>query len=273
MQTPRIIITPALSDNQRNLLINRGYYDSVLRVGGIPILMPLTDDPAVLNAYLASCDGVLFSGGPDVHPRRYGETVHPSCGAINELRDTMEMYLLNQLFRNRIKPILCICRGIQVLNVALQGTLYQDIPSEYAGFVFSHSQPEHECDHAHSVSVVKNTLLHKAFEASDIDFEPLYDTLKGSTAVMFANVANIPAKLLKEYTKEGIPALKAAYAEEGIYVGADKLEELAAIKSKNEVIAEIVTLLQSPAKNVVSALQSGANTIHGVLKTLGERPE
>ena len=121
--------------------------------------------------------------------------------------------------------------------------------------------------------VVKNTLLHKAFEASDIDFEPLYDTLKGSTAVMFANVANIPAKLLKEYTKEGIPALKAAYAEEGIYVGADKLEELAAIKSKNEVIAEIVTLLQSPAKNVVSALQSGANTIHGVLKTLGERPE
>ena len=121
--------------------------------------------------------------------------------------------------------------------------------------------------------VVKNTLLHKAFEASDIDFEPLYDTLKGSTAVMFANVANIPAKLLKEYTKEGIPALKAAYAEEGIYVGADKLEELAAIKSKNEVIAEIVTLLQSPAKNVVSALQSGASTIHGVLKTLGERPE
>ena len=121
--------------------------------------------------------------------------------------------------------------------------------------------------------VVKNTLLHKAFEASDIDFEPLYDTLKGSTAVMFANVANVPAKLLKEYKKEGIPALKAAYAEEGIYVGADKLEELAAIKSKNEVIAEIVALLQSPAKNVVSALQSGANTIHGVLKTLGERPE
>ena len=121
--------------------------------------------------------------------------------------------------------------------------------------------------------VVKNTLLHKAFEASDVDFEPLYSTLKGSTAVMFANVANVPAKLLKEYQKEGVPALKAAYAEEGIYVGADKLEELAAIKSKNEVIAEIVALLQSPAKNVVSALQSGANTIHGVLKTLGERPE
>ena len=121
--------------------------------------------------------------------------------------------------------------------------------------------------------VVKNTLLHKAFEASDIDFSELYGSLKGTTAVMFTNVANVPAKLLKEYEKEGIPALKAAYAEEGFYVGADKLAELSAIKSKSEVIAEIVALLQSPAKNVVSALQSGSNTIHGVLKTLGERPE
>ncbi|MCF0244215.1 MAG: 50S ribosomal protein L10 [Bacteroidaceae bacterium] len=121
--------------------------------------------------------------------------------------------------------------------------------------------------------VVKNTLLQKALEASEIDFEPLYATLKGNTAMMFCNTANVPAKLLKEYKKEGIPALKAAYAEEGLFVGADKLEELSAIKSKNEVIADIVALLQSPAKNVISALQSGGQTIHGVLKTLGERPE
>lgn len=121
--------------------------------------------------------------------------------------------------------------------------------------------------------VVKNTLLHKAFEASDIDFEPLYGSLKGTTAVMFTQTANVPAKLLKDYEKDGVPALKAAYAEEGFFVGADKLPELVALKSKNEVIADIVALLQSPAKNVVSALQSGANTIHGVLKTLGERPE
>ena len=121
--------------------------------------------------------------------------------------------------------------------------------------------------------VVKNNLLHKAFEASEIDYEPIYGALKGNTAVLFSNTANVPAKLLKEYTKEGIPALKAAYAEESIYVGADKLEELATLKSKNEVIAEVVALLQSPVKNVVSALQSGAGTIHGVLKTLGERPE
>ena len=121
--------------------------------------------------------------------------------------------------------------------------------------------------------VVKNTLLHKAFEASEVDYEGLYSALTGNTAVLFSDVANKPAKLLKDYTKQGIPALKAAYAEESIFVGADKLEELAALKSKNELIADVVALLQSPAKNVVSALQSGANTIHGVLKTLGERPE
>ena len=121
--------------------------------------------------------------------------------------------------------------------------------------------------------VVKNKLLHKAFEASDVDFEPVYGCLKGSTAVMFCNTANVPAKLLNDFKKEGIPAPKAAYAEECFYVGSDKLDDLVSLKSKNEVIADIVALLQSPAKNVVSALQSGAGTIHGVLKTLGERPE
>lgn len=121
--------------------------------------------------------------------------------------------------------------------------------------------------------VVKNTLLHKALEASEIDYSPLYGTLKGSTAIFFCNTANVPAKLIKEVGKDGIPGLKAAYAEEGFYVGADQLDALCAIKSKNEVIAEIVGLLQSPAKNVISALQSGGQTIHGVLKTLGERPE
>ena len=121
--------------------------------------------------------------------------------------------------------------------------------------------------------VVKNTLLQKALEKSEIDYSPLFDSLKGSTAVFFTQVANAPAKLLKEVGKDGVPGLKAAYAEEGFYVGADQLDALCSIKSKNEVIADVVALLQSPAKNVISALQSGGQTIHGVLKTLGERPE
>ena len=120
--------------------------------------------------------------------------------------------------------------------------------------------------------VVKNTLLHKAFEASDIDFSPLYDSLKGSTAVMFTQTANVPAKLLKEYkdNKKEVPVLKAAYAEESIFVGADKLAELCAIKSKNELISDVVALLQSPIKNVVSGLNAGGK-IHGLLDAIAER--
>ena len=93
--------------------------------------------------------------------------------------------------------------------------------------------------------VVKNALLHKAFEASDIDFEPLYGCLKGNTAVMFCQTANAPAKLIKKFAKghNDMPGLKAAYAEESVYVGADQLDALCAIKSKNELIAEVVSAL------------------------------
>lgn len=120
--------------------------------------------------------------------------------------------------------------------------------------------------------VAKNTLLKKALESKG-DFTPLYDALEGPTALLFSNVGNAPAKLIKEFSgknKAGKPVLKAAYVEESFY-GADQLEALVAIKSKNELIADVIALLQSPAKNVVSALQSGGTTIHGVLKTLSER--
>ena len=120
--------------------------------------------------------------------------------------------------------------------------------------------------------VVKNTLLKKAFEAAEVDYSPLYSCLKGTTALLLSNTANAPAKLIKDVAgKAEVPALKGAYAEESFYVGAEQLDALIHIKSKNELIAEVVALLQSPIKNVVSALQSGGNTIHGVLKTLGER--
>ena len=118
--------------------------------------------------------------------------------------------------------------------------------------------------------VVKNTLLQKAFEASEIDYSPLFGALKGNTALMLTNVANGPAKLLKDYVKEGVPALKAAYAEQSFFVGADKLDELVAIKSKNELIADVVALLQSPIKNVVSGLNAGGK-IHGLLDAIAER--
>ena len=121
--------------------------------------------------------------------------------------------------------------------------------------------------------VVKNTLLHKALEQLDGDFTELYPALKESTSLMCTNVGNAPAKLLKDFVKKGdtLPALKAAYVEETVYFGADQLDALASIKSKNELIADVIALLQSPAKNVVSALTSGGTKLHGILETLSNK--
>ncbi|GBU07738.1 50S ribosomal protein L10 [Bacteroidales bacterium] len=120
--------------------------------------------------------------------------------------------------------------------------------------------------------VVKNTLLKKALENVEGDFSSLDECLVGNTAVMFTNVASLPAKLIKTTGKAtGIPQLKAAYAQESFYIGAEHLDALVNIKSKEELIGEVIMLLQSPAKNVISALQSGGQTIHGVLETLSKK--
>ena len=122
--------------------------------------------------------------------------------------------------------------------------------------------------------VVKNTLLEKALENSAVDFSQIYGSLKGETSMLLSNIGNAPAKLIKDFSKASKskkPVLKAAYVEESFYIGENELDTLVNIKSKNELLGELIGLLQSPAKNVVSALQSGGNTIHGVLKTLAER--
>jgi large subunit ribosomal protein L10 len=122
------------------------------------------------------------------------------------------------------------------------------------------------------LSVVKNTLLSKAMESSDKDFGNLSEVLVGNTALMYSEVGNSPAKLIKQFRKKSErPLLKGASIEDSVYVGDDQVEFLANIKSREELIGEIVTILQSPAKNVISALQSSGSTISGVLKTLSEK--
>ena len=109
-------------------------------------------------------------------------------------------------------------------------------------------------------------------EKADKDFGELPETLKGNTSLMISDTGNAPAKVIKEFRKGADkPILKGAYVEEAVYVGDDQLESLVNIKSKEELIGDIIGLLQSPAKNVISALQSGGGTLHGILKTLGEK--
>lgn len=124
------------------------------------------------------------------------------------------------------------------------------------------------------LEVVKNTLLRKALEKADGEYEELYDALKGNTSVMFSTVGNAPAKIIKDFRKKSEkPLLKGAFIEEAIYIGDENLGFLTSIKSKEELIGDIISLLQSPAKNVVSALQSSGGTLAGIVKTLSERPE
>ncbi|MAQ75355.1 MAG: 50S ribosomal protein L10 [Aquimarina sp.] len=123
-----------------------------------------------------------------------------------------------------------------------------------------------------SLKVVKNTLLAKAMENSDKDFGQLPNVLKGNTSIMLSETGNAPAKVIKEFRKKSDrPLLKGAFIEEAIFVGDENLDALVSIKSKEEVIGDIIGLLQSPAKNVVSALKSGGGKLAGILKTLSEK--
>jgi len=122
------------------------------------------------------------------------------------------------------------------------------------------------------LAVVKNTLLEKAMEASDRDFGDLPSTLKGNTSVMYSETGNAPAKVIKAFRKKSDkPLLKGAFIEESIYIGDEQLDMLVDIKSKEELIGDIIGLLQSPAKNVISALQSGGGKLSGILKTLSQK--
>lgn len=146
-------------------------------------------------------------------------------------------------------------------------TLNSEVTSQLRRFCFKRNI---------QLKVVKNTLLQKAMERSGKDFGDLYDALTGPTSILFAETGNAPAKLIQEFRqkfKTDRPKLKGAYVEETSYVGENQLEFLAKIKSKNELIGELIGLLQSPPRNVVSALQSSGGKLAGIVKTLSERPE
>jgi large subunit ribosomal protein L10 len=123
-----------------------------------------------------------------------------------------------------------------------------------------------------TMQVAKNSLIKKAMEAAGGDYTPIYDVLKGSSSILFSKSSTAPAKLIKQLRKKGEkPILKAAYIDSAIFIGDNQLDTLINLKSKEQLVGEIIGLLQSPAKNVISALQSGGNIIAGVVKTLQER--
>lgn len=158
---PVIAVVPQMNLEKHELFVRSVYLKALRGAGAIPLILPLyagTDDLAQL---LELADGVLFTGGPDIHPAHYGQDTHLHCGSVCPERDRLELALL-PLAIDAKKPILGICRGIQLLNVALSGTLYQDLPSQFRQeFPIAHDQPFDPALPAHTVEVVAGTLLER----------------------------------------------------------------------------------------------------------------
>lgn len=158
MKKPLIGLTPLYDLEQERFWMRPNYMDAVAAAGGIPLVLPLTGEQSDMEALAQLCDGFLFTGGPDVHPSLFHEETMQYCGAIDERRDTLEIGLLREV--NRLdKPVLGICRGIQLINVALGGSLYQDIPAQLEGMPIAHSQQRPYTVPVHSVSVEPDSPL------------------------------------------------------------------------------------------------------------------
>ena len=157
MRKPLIGLVPLWDEQKDSYWMLPGYMDGVSRAGGLPIILPLTGDPAEIEQLTALCNGFLLTGGHDVSPSMYGECAVPECGATCFERDSMESILLRQVLKLD-KPVLGICRGIQFLNVALGGTLYQDLPTQHHSSVIHRQKPPYG-EPSHTVTVMPETPL------------------------------------------------------------------------------------------------------------------
>lgn len=166
MKKPIIGVLPLVDSGRDSLWMLPGYFNGIIAAGGVPVMLPLSTDREILSQLADTYDGFLFTGGQDVSPALYGEDILPECGEISQPLDEMESILLTDLIR-RDKPVLGICRGIQFINAALGGTLYQDIPSQKPSDTEHHQSPPYDIP-IHSVTISGGTPLHALLDRSEI---------------------------------------------------------------------------------------------------------
>ena len=164
---PLIGIVPLVDEKKDSLWMLPGYMNGITEAGGIPIMLPLTDDSSVISQLLDNVQGILLTGGHDVDPRIYGEEPIPECGPACTMRDSMEKELLDQALEKNM-PVLGICRGIQFMNAYLGGTLYQDLPTQFGSQVEHHMSPPYDVP-VHSVSVREDSGLYRILNRNKLE--------------------------------------------------------------------------------------------------------
>lgn len=199
---PIIGITPGLNAEESYLTIHKGTLDALIACGAVPVLLPLTDDEEVLLGALDAVDGVLFSGGGDPDPLLFGEYQRVGCGAISPLRDRMEMALCRLLLTRPEKPVLGICRGFQIMNLALGGDIYQDLAADCPG-ALQHRQRQPEIYVSHPVQIVADSLLHRIVQQDTLLVNSLHHQAVRRMGRDFLPCAKAPDGIIEAaYLKE-----------------------------------------------------------------------
>ncbi len=182
MSKPLIGLTPSHDIHTDDISMRSTYLNAVKQAGGIPVVLPLEAEEQDIRRFVSLLDGFLFTGGPDVHPFLFGENTHLHCGEVSVKRDFLELTLLN-LAMEKKKPILGICRGIQLINIGLGGDIYQDIPSQFPqDFPIAHKQPFPYAIPSHKVSVVPDTKLSEICELPEIQVNSMHHQAVRKTA-------------------------------------------------------------------------------------------
>ena len=200
MKKPIIGVTPSVDEVHNRCVVQPGYLESIDRAGGLGLMLPLTDRDEDIARFVEICDGFLFVGGPDIEPWRFGQELLPECGPQNKERDALEWKLLKAVLAAD-KPVLGVCRGIQILNTVLGGTLYQDIPSQYET-TLSHQMPEPPYNRsAHGIRVVEGTPMAKlspCTEANSRHHQAILDLAPGLEVMAYADDGIIEAAWMPE---------------------------------------------------------------------------